>query len=134
MALKVKETATIMQIGNKEAAKLAAEITGGNLLNDRLFKMIAPQLPLAVKMYANTAIGKALISNAFAAGIFHFLPANQKASMAANMMVQSAMLELVGTFNIEEMVDEFLDGIKLPGVDAKTKEPAPEVDLTNLNG
>ena len=39
------------------------------------------------------------------------------------------MLELAETFNIEEIVDEFLDGVKLPGT-ATTK--VADVDLTDV--
>lgn len=130
-ALTIKQTAGIMTGANKEAAILAAQITGGNLLNDRLAKMVIPQLPATARVFVNTAPGKALLANAFAAGLVHFLPENEKASMASGMMVQSAMLELAGTFNIEEMVDEFLDGIKLPGVAPVAK--AEEVNLEDLD-
>lgn len=120
--LKLADTAGIMKIGNKEAAILAAQLTGGNMLNDRLMKLVIPQLPLKAQLLANNAMGKAIISNAFAAGIFHFLPGNGKATAAADMMIQSAMVDLVGSFNIEEMVDEFLDGITLPTVEKNTTE------------
>ncbi len=127
--LNIKQTATVMTGANKEAAILAAQITGGNILNDRLAKMVIPQLPMGAKVFINTAPGKALLANAFAAGLVHFLPHNDKAAIASGMMVQAAMLELAGTFNIEEMVDEFLDGIKLPAMPAKVGA----VDLTNLD-
>ncbi len=129
MALTIKQTANVMVGANKEAAVLAAQITGGNILNDRLAKMVIPQLPATAKIFINTAPGKALLANAFAAGLVHFAPQNDKAAMASGMMVQAAMLELAGTFNIEEMVDEFLDGVKLPAMPVK----APTVDLTGLD-
>ena len=88
--------------------------------------MVIPQLPLGAKVFINTAPGKALLANAFAAGLVHFLPTNDKAAMASGMMVQAAMLELAGTFNIEEMVDEFLDGVKLPTM--------PKTDVADLTG
>lgn len=129
MALTVKQTANVMVGANKEAAVLAAQITGGNILNDRLAKMVIPQLPMGAKVFVNTAPGKALLANAFAAGLVHFLPENQKAALASGMMVQAAMLELAGTFNIEEMVDEFLDGVKLPTMPTQVDE----VDLRDLD-
>ena len=127
MALTVKQTAGVMVGANKKAAILAAQITGGNILNDRLAKMVIPQLPGAAKLFINTAPGKALLANAFAAGLTHFAPQNDKATLASGMMVQAAMLELAGTFNIEEMVDEFLDGVKLPAM------PVGDIDLSGLD-
>ena len=129
--LTVKQTANVMLGANTEAAKLAAEITAGNVLNDRLAKMVTPQLPAMAKLYANTALGKALIANAFAAGLVHFLPTNDKAAKASGMMVNAAMLELAGTFNIEDMVDEFLDGVKLPGT-TEVKKAVNDVDLIGM--
>ncbi len=129
MSLTIKQTANVMVEANKEAAVLAAQITGGNILNDRLAKMVIPQLPMGAKVFINTAPGKALLANAFAAGLVHFAPQNDKAAMASGMMVQAAMLELAGTFNIEEMVDEFLSDVKLPAMPVK----APAVDLTGLD-
>ena len=129
MSLTVRQTANVMVGANKEAVALAAQITGGNILNDRLAKMVIPQLPMGAKVFINTAPGKALLANAFAAGLVHFLPTNDKAAMASGMMVQAAMLELAGTFNIEEMVDEFLDGVTLPAMPTK----AAPVDLTDLD-
>ena len=130
--LTMKQTASVMTGANKEAAVLAAQITGGNILNERLFKMALPHLPAGTGMFLNNPAGKALLANAFAAGLVHFLPQNEKAAMASGMMVQSAMIELAGTFNIEEMVDEFLDGVKLPGMNPKAVK-TPDVDLTGLD-
>lgn len=132
--LELKDTAKIMQMKNKEAAIIAGEITVGNLLNDRLSKIVIPQLPVAARMMANTAVGKALLANAFAAGMIHFMPGNAKATKAGEFMVQSAMVDLINSFNIEDMVDEFLDGVKLPNFAPATKAPVDELDLTNIVG
>ena len=129
--LTIKQTANVMVGANKEAGLLAAQITGGNILNDRLFKMALPHLPGGAAIFLNNPAGKALLANAFAAGLVHFMPNNQKAALASGMMVQSAMIQLAGTFNIEEMVDEFLDGVTLPGVNPGTAKVA-DVDLTEV--
>lgn len=114
MALKVKQTANITLAVNKQALMLAGELTTGNILNDRLAKLVTPRLPFIAKAYADTPLGKAILANTVAAALIHFLPENEKAQIASGMMVQAAMVEFVGEFNIEEMVNEFLDGITLP--------------------
>jgi len=116
MALKVKQTATVVTAANKQALILAGELTAGNLLNDRLAKLVTPKLPFMARAYADTPLGKAVLANTVAAALIHFLPENDKAQIASGMMVQAAMVEFVGEFDIEGMVNEFLDGITLPDV------------------
>jgi len=116
MALKVKQTANVTLAANKQALVLAGELTAGNLLNDRLAKLVTPKLPFIARAYADTPIGKAILANTVAAALIHFLPENEKAQLASGMMVQAAMVEFVGEFNIEEMVNDFLDDITLPKV------------------
>ncbi len=109
--LEVKDTTSIVLNENKSAVKLAAQITAGNILVDRATKIVTPHLPLMAKGYAQTDIGQAVIANVVAGAIVHFLPTNEKAVMASQAMINSAMLKLAGSFNFEDMVNEFLDGI-----------------------
>ena len=67
----------------------------------------------------NTEIGKALVCNLIAGGLITFAPNNDKAAMAAEAMINSAMTNLVGSLNIEEMVSEFLDGINVDSLTSK---------------
>lgn len=115
-ALGLKNTGDILLEANKAAAVMSAEITAGNLLNERVAKLIAPKLPMMVRGYADSTIGKAALSNMVAGAVINFMPNNDVAVRAADAMVKSAMLALVQEFNIEEMVNELLDGITLPGM------------------
>ena len=93
--------------------------------------MAVPHLPMGASVFLNNAAGKALIANAFAAGLIHFVPTNTKAVAAANLMIQSATVELVGSLEIEKIVNEFLDGVTLPGV-PEVEEKEKELDLRNV--
>ena len=124
--LKIQDTVSIIKDENKEAAKVAARLTAGNILNDRAVKIITPKLPLVAKGYAQTEVGKAVIANVVAGAIIHFAPTNDKAVMASQAMVHSAMANLVGSFNIEEMVNDFIDGINLDVL--KTDDVETEVE------
>lgn len=115
-ALGVKTTGNVLLEANKAAGVMAAEITAGNLLNERVVKLISPKLPFFAKGYVDTPIGRAAIANLVAGTVINFLPENDMAVRAADAMVKSAMLTLVQEFNIEEMVNELLDGISLPEV------------------
>ena len=131
--LKLKDTANAVKSGTQASVILAGQLTMGNLLNDRIFKMAIPHLPAGASIFLNNAAGKALLANAFAAGLIHFVPTNAKAVQAANLMIQSATVELVGTLNIEKMVDEFLDGVVFPGQpEAEPETAVGDLDLTNL--
>jgi len=119
--LSVKNTASAMVSLNKQSAVLAAQVTTGNIIADRVSKIIVPKLPLMVKGYANTEIGKAVVSNIVAGVLIHTMPENDKAAFVADALIKSAALELAASLNIEEMFDELLDGITIPEV-LKAKE------------
>ncbi len=111
--MSLQDTAAVMVSANTAAAKMAASITIGNLLNTRVQKIVTPKLPIMVRGYADTALGKAAMANLVSAAIVQFMPTNEKAMLAANAMVQSAMLEFTASFNIEQMVNEMIDGLDL---------------------
>lgn len=123
-ALGIKNTGSILVEANKAAAVMSAEITAGNLLNERVAKLVAPKLPMMVRGYADSPIGRAALSNLVAGAVINFMPDNQVAVRAADAMVKSAMLSLVQEFNIEEMVNELLEGITLPELPASGKKSA----------
>lgn len=113
--LTIKETASALVGANTSAAKLSAKITIGNTLNDRIAAMIVPKLPAMVGMIAksNPAITKAILANAVSAAIMNLAPTNDKALLAADAMINAAMLEFVGSFNIEAMINDALNGLDL---------------------
>lgn len=113
--LTIKETASALVGANTSAVKLSAKITIGNTLNDRIAAMIVPKLPAMVGMIAksNPAITKAILANAVSAAIMNLAPTNDKALLAADAMINAAMLEFVGSFNIEAMINDALNGLDL---------------------
>lgn len=121
MSLTVKQTTTVVVNQNKEAAKLAAQLTAGNVLNERVVKLVKPQLPMLARGYAETELGKAVAANVAAAALIHFFPTNRKAVMAAEAMIASAMANFVASFDIEGTVNELLDGINLPDLTGATE-------------
>ncbi len=121
--LDLSETGSALVAANKEATKGSASIIAGNVINNRLAKIIAPKLPVMVRGYAETQLGKAALANMVAGVLIHTMPQNEKAMIAANAMIASANLTLAQSFNIEEMIDDLLDGVSLDGI-APTKESA----------
>ena len=130
MALTIKDTANILVEGNKGAFKESAKRRTGKMLNDRLVGMIAPKLPMMVRGYADTELGRAMIASLLAGAIIHFGYKNDKLTLAADAMVTAAMDDFVGSFNLEDMVNELIDGVDLSPVTDKVagaKETAESV-------
>ena len=122
--LNAKETLSVMMDANKEAGVDSAKIIAGNILNKRVNILVMKTLPAGVKFavgsYLDSNVGKALIANAAAAALIHTMPGNEKVEIAAEAMINSASLTLASSFNIEEMVNELLDGV--PGLDAPSED------------
>ena len=128
--LTLGQTAAAIVAQNKESAKTAGGIIAGNIINDRLAKIITPKLPMMVRGYVDTPLGKAAIANIAAGALIHFLPANSKATTAASAMIEAAMVEFASSFNVESMIDELIDGVDLSGVTDVAKNAASGVGLT----
>ena len=111
--LEIKQTVSILSDENKAAAKVAARLTVGNILNDRAAALIVPKLPMVARGYAQTELGKAVIANIVAGAVMHFIPTNDKAALAAQAMVHSGMANFVGSFDIEGLVNDFFEGINV---------------------
>lgn len=124
--LKVQDTFSIISQENKDAAKVAARLTVGNILNDRAAALITPKLPMMARGYAQTEIGKAVIANVVAGAVVHFLPTNDKAVLASQAMVHSAMANFIGSFNIEDLVNEFFEGINIDALTATATSKASD--------
>ena len=116
----VTDTLSILAEANKESAIDSSKIITGNIINDRVSKIITPKLPLLVRGYSETPIGKAVLANAVAGVLIHTMGQNEKVATAAECMIQSASLSLASSFNIEEMVNELLDGV--PGLEPVKEE------------
>lgn len=134
MGLTLGQTAAAIVAQNKASGKVAGGIIAGNIINDRLAKIVTPKLPMMVRGYADTPLGKAAIANLAAGALIHFLPGNTKATTAASAMIEAAMVEFASSFNIEAMVDELLDGVDLSGVNVENaKEVVKTTTGVNLS-
>jgi len=72
--------------------------------------------------YADTPIGEAALANLVAAAMVQFAPTNEKVMLAAEAMIGAASLSFATSFNIEEMINELLDGIPLINGETAGKE------------
>lgn len=98
---------------NKKAATSAAIFETGRIANNALAKMVAPKLPVLVRGYLMTPLGKLLLANAVKMAFDQFRPDNATAQRLANGMIVAAYSEVIATFNIEDLLDELLGDSKV---------------------
>jgi hypothetical protein len=112
---------------NKEAFKTSASRRSGKIINDRLIGLIKPKLPVMVRGYADTELGRFVMANLLAAAVVKFGTNHPKLLVAADMAVQDAADQFLGSFNLEDIINELLDGVELPST-----EPAREATASGL--
>ncbi|MCF6331001.1 MAG: hypothetical protein L3I99_05580 [Sulfurimonas sp.] len=121
--LKIKDTLGIIVDANKDAGVDSAKLIAGNILNQRVNAILMKNLPAGIKLiagsYLESNVGKALIANTVAGALIHTMPNNGKVALAAEAMIKSASLSLASSFNIEEIINELLDGV--PGLEPVEK-------------
>jgi len=116
MALDLGTTVSVLKDTNIEATKVSAQIVAGKIINDKLVEIVGPNLPLMIRSYASTELGKAVLANAVAGVIINTMPTNDKAILAANSMVSAANLSLMESFNLDEMFNNLVDGVNFGSI------------------
>lgn len=103
---------------NADAAKVAAKIVAGDTLNSALMEKVVPQLPLLVRGYASTPLGKIVLANLVNFGVDNFMQDNPKAAWVADAMMVAAMTDALSSFNLEKILKEVIDtaGVVIPEV------------------
>lgn len=113
----LKSTCTSMATtavdNNKSAAVSAAYLTAGKIANDQVTKLANGHLPVFVRGYAATPLGKLVTANIAQLLIQHFKPKSEGANKLADAMVTQAYTELLATAGIEEFVDSLLNDPKI---------------------
>lgn len=109
----IKTTATAIVAANKNAAVNAAKLEAGSIVLKKVSTIAASKAPFMVRGYVDTAVGRVVIANLLNFAVSQYAPGNRKAVIAADAAMQAAMLELVQSFNIGEMLDEVLKGVNL---------------------
>lgn len=107
-SLNIAQTAGIALNANKDLAKTAAYLEAGRITNNKLVKLVAPQLPMLLRGYAETPIGKLAIANMLLIGVQKFKPENQQLSKLGYAAVTQAYAELFESFDIEGVINGFL--------------------------
>ncbi|BEU76396.1 hypothetical protein Wa28E_0310 [Escherichia coli phage Wa28] len=98
---------------NKSAVINAAKLEAGKIALTQITKVAAKKAPFMIKGYIDTPIGRVVIANLLSVAVDQYAPTNQKAKAVAGAAMEAAMLEMVQSFNIAEMIDEMVKGIDI---------------------
>ena len=113
--LNVKQTASALYSANKEHAVNASKLVAGNIINQRILKLVKPRLPKTVQiMISDNSLADAAICNVIAGILIHTMSSNKRVVQAADCMIAAASQEVISGLNIEGLINDILDGITLP--------------------
>lgn len=106
-------TSKIAQVtaANTSALKVAAKVEAGSIAINRIVKMVTPKMPMMMRGYMETPFARVAVANMFHLAVQQYAAQNDKAQLVAEAMMEGAMLEMIKSFNIEEMINGVLDGI-----------------------
>lgn len=116
MSMNLKDVATTLVEGNKTAFKANASRRAGAMFNERVVSMVKPHLPMMVRGYSDEAWFKFVMANAVAGALIKFGYTNEKLVMLADAGVNAANDDFLGSFNLEGMVNDLIDGIDVSGI------------------
>jgi hypothetical protein len=98
--------------GQCSMAKQALTLEAARILNDTLVKVVTPKLPIMVRGYAKTPLGKAVIANALNIAMEAALvnvPAGDVRKKVAEAAVVMSYQEFLAGFKAEDMLAELFN-------------------------
>lgn len=96
---------------NKTAAVEAAKLELGNVALNQALKQISKQVPFYVKPYLKHPAAKIVLANIVSVAVTQFRPDNEKLNAVSDAMLTAAFQEQIQSFNLDKIIDEFLNGI-----------------------
>ena len=111
--MNLKRQANVIVAQNSEAAREAALLVAGSTLNRVVLDKVTKQLPRKYRKLAQHPLANVVVANLASVAQMNFVAGNEKARIATDAMVKAAMVEVLSTFNIEQMVTDVLDNVNL---------------------
>ena len=93
---------------NVDLGTSAAFLEAGRIANNQLSSIAGKKLPIMVRAYADTALGRLILANIALLAQEHFRPDDEKLKKLANAMTVSAYQEVLQQFDIEQFIDDLL--------------------------
>lgn len=104
---------------NTQLATSAAVLEAGRIANKQASKLIAGQLPLMARGYADTPVGRLVIANLAGIALDHFRPDDQKLRALTNAMTVQAYQELIQTLDVDGFIEKLLEDKSIKSALAK---------------
>lgn len=87
----------------------AAFLEAGRIANNQLSSIAGKKLPIMVRAYADTPMGRLLLANVALMAREHFRPNDERLSKLCNAMAVSAYQEVLQSFDIEQMIEDLVE-------------------------
>lgn len=119
---RVKKGAENTVKNQQSIAKTAAVLEGARILNNQLIKAIKPKLPMMVRGYAETPIGKAVLANILMFGIETAMPDVSESDIRkqlAKAAVVTSYQEVIQSLDIEGMINQIFESPALKKITSK---------------
>lgn len=100
---------------NKQAMQSAGFLEAGRIANKELSKALGPMLPVFVRGYADTPVGRLALANMAQVAAQHFKPGNAALQKLVAAMTTQAYAEVIQTAGVEEFVEKLLANDKIKG-------------------
>lgn len=93
---------------NVDLGTSAAFLEAGRIANNQLSSLAGKKLPIMVRAYADTALGRLILANIALLAQEHFRPDDTRLQKLANAMTVSAYQEVLQQFDVESFIDDLL--------------------------
>ncbi len=93
---------------NIDLGTSAAFLEAGRIANTQLSSIASKKLPIMVRAYADTAIGRLILANIALMARDHFRPNDDRLGKLVNAMTVSAYQEVLQNFDVEQMIDDLI--------------------------
>lgn len=93
---------------NIDLGASAAFLEAGRIANNQLSSIASKKLPIMVRAYADTALGRLLLANVALMARDHFRPNDERLGKLVNAMTVSAYQEVLQNFDVEQMIDDLV--------------------------
>ena len=86
----------------------AAFLEAGRIASNQLSAVASKKLPIMVRAYADTAVGRLLLANIAVMAAEHFRPEDNRLRKLVEAMTISSYQEVLQTFDIEQMIEDLV--------------------------
>ena len=93
---------------NVDLGTSATFLEAGRIANKQLSGVAGKKLPIMVRAYADTALGRLLLANVALMARDHFRPDDERLGKLVNAMTVSAYQEVLQNFDVEQMIDDLV--------------------------